>query len=103
MRIPSPAIQWPAELLSTGPDRDPDILLTGDARVAGIRFRVAALRVRKGLRTPDYRADVPLSDYETALDSMQDDVEDLIGSLSPELVPLNGTDYLLWMVPFARD
>ena len=103
MHIPAPAIQWPAELYPAGPRGDPAIVLKGDAKVSNVRFRVTAIRMREGHRTPDYKEGVPRSAYESALDSMADDIEDLVGSLGHALVGVHGAQYLLWMVPAARD
>ena len=103
MYIPAPAIQWPAELYTAGPPADPAIVLSGDAKVSDVRFRIMAIRMREGHRAPDYKEGVPRSAYESALDSMADDIEDLIGSLGHPLVRLNGARYLVWMVPAARD
>lgn len=103
MTIPTPAIIWPAAFTEEGPPEDASILLTGEARVAGIAFNVMALRMRPGLRTPDYREDVAQSTYESAMDNMVDDIEDLVDSLEPELIVLNAAQYLLWMVPAAHE
>jgi hypothetical protein len=103
MHISAPAIQWPTELYPAGPRADPAIVLNGDAEVSGVRFRIMAIRMREGYRSPDYKEGVPRSAYESTLDSMADDIEDLIGSLGHALVTLNGAQYLLWMVPAARD
>lgn len=103
MHIPAPAIQWPTELYPAGPGADPTIVLNGDAKVSGVRYQITAVRMREGHRTPDYKEGVPRSAYKSTLDSMADDIEDLIGSLGHALVRLNGVHYLLWMVPAARD
>jgi len=102
MPIAVPPIEWPAEFTSEGPDGDGTILLAGYARIANVGFRIIALRMRKGTRLPDYREDVPHDHYEAALERMIDDVEDLIDSITPSLIVLNGAHYLLWMVPDTR-
>jgi hypothetical protein len=102
MPVPTPSIKWPAAFVEAGPPEDAAILLTADAQIAGIVFKVMALRMRAGLRMPDYRDGVAESTYEVAMDGMLDDIEDLVDSLEPELIVLNGTQYLLWMVPGAR-
>jgi hypothetical protein len=61
-----------------------------------------ALRMREGMRTPDYRDDVPAEAYEAAMDSMVIEVEDLVDSREPDLLNINGAQYLLWMVPAAQ-
>ncbi|MDE2111409.1 MAG: hypothetical protein KGJ79_09725 [Alphaproteobacteria bacterium] len=103
MDIRAPSIQWPTALTGAGPDEDPSIMLTGTAKIAGVDFLVSALRMRDGMRIPDYREDVPEKIYETALDNMLDDVEDLVSSMEPELLAINGGRYLLWMVPAAQN
>ncbi|MDE1938576.1 MAG: hypothetical protein KGI68_06110 [Alphaproteobacteria bacterium] len=103
MDIRAPSIQWPAALNSAGPNEDPGIMLTGTARIAGVDFLVSALRMRDGMRIPDYKDDVSEKIYETALNSMLDDVEDLVNSMEPELLAINGGRYLLWMVPVAQN
>jgi hypothetical protein len=103
MTIPTPAIAWPHALTEEGPPEDASILLSGEARIAGIAFHVMAVRMRPGLRTPDYRDGVASSTYESAMDGMVDDIEDLVDSLEPELISLNAAQYLLWMVPAAHE
>ncbi len=103
MPTPSPVMKWPAIFREEGPPTDPSILLSGDAEVGGVAFRVSAMRMRTGLRVPDYRDDVSASAYRAAMDSTLDDVEDLVDSIDPELVIIDGAEYLLWMVPAARD
>jgi hypothetical protein len=103
MQIAAPTVEWPFELSDAGPPEDPAIMLLGDAKISGAHFKITALRMREGLRAPDYRKDVPKFLYEAALDSMADDIEDLIGSLRPELIVIGDAKYLLWMVPAARD
>ncbi|HTW33683.1 MAG TPA: hypothetical protein VMD53_03620 [Rhizomicrobium sp.] len=103
MHIAAPAIQWPTELYPAGPGADPAIVLNGDAKVSDVLFRIVAIRMREGHRTPDYKEGVPRWAYESVLDSMADDIEDLVGSLGHALVSLNGAQYLLWMVPAARE
>jgi hypothetical protein len=103
MPIAAPSIQWPANFIEEGPAEDPTILLSAQAGVAGVPFKVSALRMRAGLRTPDYRDDVPKKIYEPALDGMLDDIEDLMDSIEPQLLGINGAQYLLWMMPAERD
>jgi len=99
MNIPAPAIRWPAEFTAAGPPRDPAIVLTAEARIGDTAFRVTALRMREGLRLPDYRTDVPESAYEEAFERMVDDIEDLVDARNPHRVAINNAEYLLWMVP----
>ncbi len=103
MPVSAPEIDWPSELYEQGPAEDPGILFAGQAKIAGVSFKVSALRVCKGTRLPDYRDEVPEESYETSLNNMPEDIEDLVESIQPELIALNGADYLLWMVPQARD
>lgn len=103
MPVPAPEIDWPSNFRERGPTEDPGILLTGQAKIAGVAFKVTALRMCKGTRTPDYREQVPEESYEASLVNMPEDIEDLVDSIQPELVALNGADYLLWMVPHADD
>jgi pimeloyl-ACP methyl ester carboxylesterase len=103
MRIPAPKIEWPPEFATEGPDQDPTIMLSGHARIADVGFRIIALRMRKGFRSPDYREDVPDSAYQEVLERMVDDIEDLIDSLAPCLITIDNAEYLLWMVPDARE
>jgi len=99
MRVSAPAIRWPTELATAGPAQDPMIVLAGRAEIDGVGFRVTALRMREGMRLPDYRAGVPEGAYEDALERMVDDIEDLVDSLGPQRVVINDAHYLLWMVP----
>jgi hypothetical protein len=103
MPIPAPTIAWPQALFEEGPQADPAIVLGGSASVGGIAFRVRALRVRRGRRGPDFRAGVSESDYSEALDSLLDDIEDLVDSITLESVQIADAQYILWMVPAARD
>lgn len=103
MPVSAPEIDWPGELEEQGPTEDPGIILVGQAKIAGVAFKVSALRMSKGTRMPDYRDEVPEKSYEASLDSMSEDIECLVDSIQPELIALNGADYLLWMVPQARD
>ncbi len=103
MSVSAPEIDWPSELKERGPAEDPGILLTGRAKIAGVAFKVSALRMSKGTRMPDYRDEVPEETYEASLDNMPEDIECLVDSIQPELIVLNGADYLLWMVPQARN
>lgn len=82
-----------------GPPNDPSILLTGDAMIGNIAFKVTALRVRRTGRGPDFRDDVAEEDYAVSLESLMDGVEELSGSIEPSAIELNGALYLLWMVP----
>jgi hypothetical protein len=101
MPVSAPEIDWPSELKEQGPAEDPGILLAGQAKIAGVTFKVSALRMAKGARTPDYRDEVPEETYEASLDNMPEDIECLVESIQPELISLSGADYLLWMVPRA--
>jgi hypothetical protein len=103
MSVPAPIITWPTELREAGPSKDPAIMLMGDATIGGVAFKVTALRVREGLRGPDYHDDIPESAYEKAMDGMLDDIEDLVDSMEPERVVMNGAQYLLWIVPAGHD
>ncbi len=103
MTVPLPEIQWPTVLACAGPEEDRGILLAGTATVGGVAFSVTAVRMREGQRSPDYREDIPESDYEDAFERMVGDIEDLAESISPRLLAINGSMYLLWMVPTPRD
>ncbi len=103
MPVSAPPIQWPSQLNEQGPAQDPSVMLTGRAEIAGVAFKVTALRMRDGMRIPDYRDDISEAAYEDAIDCAFEDVEDLVGSLDPRLISLNGAQYLLWLVPLARD
>ena len=102
MPIPAPIMRWPTELHEQGPDGDRAIMLMGHAEVAGKTFKVTALRVGQGSREPDFRDDISASAYEVSMNGMVDDVEDLVESIEPEVIVINGAHYLLWMVPWAR-
>ena len=102
MTVPTPAIAWPRDLSEEGPPEDAGILLKGEARIAGIAFHVTAVRMHPGQRTPDYRDGIAPGAYESTMDGMVDDIEDLVDSLEPELIVLNDAHYLLWMVPAAH-
>jgi hypothetical protein len=101
MTIQAPAMHWPRELREQGPEADPAILLVGQAMVAGKAFKIAALRMRREGRGPDFREDIPENEYAVSLESMTEDVEDLVDSIQPSLIAMNGGHYLLWMVPEA--
>jgi hypothetical protein len=88
-------------LREQGPEADPAILLVGQAMIAGKPFKIAALRMQRGGRGPDYRPNVPESEYAVSLECMTEDVEDLVDSIEPQLIAMNGGHYLLWMVPEA--
>lgn len=77
-------------------------MLTGQAEVAGKAFKVVAMRVNEGGRDPDFLDNVSISSYEGSMNGMLEDVEDLVDSIEPELIIINGAYYLLWMVPSAR-
>jgi len=99
MQVPTPPVQWPSEFIAEGPVQDPTILLTGRAEIGNAAYRIQAVRMRKGMRSPDYRSDVPQSAYNESLDRVVDDVQDIIESLSPQLVQIGEGHYLLWLVP----
>jgi hypothetical protein len=99
--IPAPTIKWPAEFIEAGPAEDSTIMLIGEAEIAGVMFRVTALRMRVGMRTPDYQDELSESEYEVDWGGMVEDVEDLVDSMKPQLINIGGTQYLLWMVPSA--
>lgn len=103
MTLRAPAIQWPATFDAFGPADDPAILLAGEAKVAGIGYVVTAVRMRRGMRMPDYKDGVSPGAYEDALDTMLDEIECLASTREPALLPLADGHYLLWMVPAARD
>ena len=99
MSMHAPAIQWPDSFDALGPTEDPRILLVGTAEIAGVKFVVTAIRMRDGMRMPDYLEGVPVSAYEAAIDSMREEIEVLASTMEPALVPIAGGKYLLWMVP----
>lgn len=101
MPIQAPAMRWPRELQDQGPARDPTLLLLGEAMVAGKPFKIMALRMRRESRGPDFREDVLEEEYAASLENMVEDIEDLVDSIEPPLVVINGSHYLLWMVPQA--
>lgn len=101
MPIPAPAIRWPAELIEAGPAEDTTILLVGEADVAGVIFKITALRMRTGMRTPDYLDEQFELEYEVEWGGLVEDVEDLVDFMQPQLVEIKGSQYLLWMVPSA--
>lgn len=103
MSLRAPAIQWPAAFDAQGPAEDPTILLTAEASIDGVAFGITAIRMRDGMRMPDYREGVPVSVYEDALDSMREEIEVLASTMEPSLIALDGGEYLLWMIPSARD
>ena len=103
MPIRTPAIQWPAELREAGPEEDPTIMLVGHARIADVDFTVTALRMRDGMRLPDYRDSVPRRHYEATMGAKLGDIEDLVDSIAPSLLSMHAARYLLWMVPVAHE
>ena len=103
MSLRAPAIQWPAAFDAQGPAEDPNILLVAEASIDGIAFVITAIRMRDGMRMPDYREGVPIGVYEDTIDSMREEIEVLASTMDPPLVKLDGGDYLLWMIPSARD
>ncbi len=103
MTLRAPAIQWPDSFDELGPADDPRILLVGEARIADVDFEVTAIRMRDGMRMPDYLEGVPVSAYEAAINSMREEIEVLASTMEPALVSIAGGNYLLWMVPSSRD
>lgn len=103
MTLRAPAIQWPDTFDELGPADDPRILLVGEAMIEGTAFVVTAIRMREGMRMPDYLEGVPVSAYEAAIDSMREEIEVLASTMEPALVPIAGGNYLMWMVPASRD
>ena len=99
MHLRAPEIQWPSSFDALGPADDPSILLVGEAKIEGVDFVVTAIRMRDGMRMPDYREGVPVSAYEAAIDSMREEIEVLASTMEPALIPFQGGQYLLWMVP----
>ena len=102
MAVPAPAIQWPEKLEEMGPEADPGIMLTGAARVADVPFEIVALRMREGMRLPDFLSGLPELEYDVALCEMIGEIEYLAGSIEPNRVEIRGAPYLLWMVPSTR-
>ena len=103
MSLRAPAIEWPTSFDAQGPAEDPNILLSAQACIAGVTYAITAIRMREGMRMPDYRDDVPSGAYEDALDSMREEIEVLASTMDPPLVSLGDGNYLLWMVPSAPD
>lgn len=103
MSVATPPIEWPDSFDALGPAADPTILLTADVRIGGQDFVVTAIRMRAGMRMPDYKEGVPVRTYEDALDSMREEIECLASTMEPSLVAIDGGDYLLWIVPSSRD
>ena len=99
MDFRTPEIQWPERLEPGGPADDPGILLVGEAQIGGLPFAITAIRMREGLRMPDYRDSVDADEYDSALDSLVDDIECLSNILEPSLLRLDEGAYLMWMVP----
>jgi hypothetical protein len=103
MSIAVPSICWPGEFVSGGPPQDPTILLTAQVRIGEVAFVLSAVRMHAQSREPDYRPDVPRHAYESMIDSMVDDIEDLAESTSLHHVAIDGSQYLLWIIPAAGD
>ena len=103
MDVQSPAMTWPENFHAVGPSEDPRIVLVGEAKIEGVKFVVTAIRMRDGMRMPDYLEGVPVSAYEDAIDSMREEIETLASTMEPALVPISGGNYLLWMVPSAAE
>lgn len=101
MPVPAPTITWPAKFVEAGPAEDATMMLICEAEIAGVVFKVTALRMRAGMRTPDYPDELSESEYELELGGMVEDVEDLVDSMRPQLINIGGAQYLLWMVPSA--
>lgn len=97
--ISAPGIQWPSELSELGPESDPALFLGGEAVVAGVTFKVVALRVMEKGRWLDFRGRAELEEQTEALEGMIESVEDLTESVCPPTVRLGDGNYLLWMVP----
>lgn len=98
--IPVPNVHWPVSLSERGPESDPGILLVGEAVLAGIKFKVTALRVSEYGRGPDFRADIADEEYEVSLQNMTESLEDLVESIEPASIEMNGGRYVVWMVPY---
>lgn len=103
MAVSVPSIDWPSELQELGPEEDPDIVLVGAAHIGRVRFDVVALRMRKGLRLPDFLADLPEQVYDATICEMLDEIEYLADSIHPARLDMDGAEYLLWMVPCNAD
>lgn len=88
-------------MTEAGPAEDSTILLTGEAEIAGVIFKVTALRMRNGMRMPDYLNERFEAEYEIDWGGLVEDVEDLVDSMEPQLITIGGKQYLLWMVPSA--
>jgi hypothetical protein len=103
MDVLAPAMTWPENFDAVGPAEDPRIVLVGEAQIEGVKFVVTAIRMRDGMRMPDYLEGVPVSVYEDAIDSMREEIETLASTMEPALVSISGGNYLLWMVPSAAE
>jgi hypothetical protein len=99
MKMRAPQIEWPTEFDELGPAEDPSILLSAVARIDGVEYTVTAIRMREGMRLPDYRSDVRDRTYETFIDEKLDEIECLAETVEPALLSLGGGSYLLWMAP----
>lgn len=114
MVVACPPCKWPALLEEQGPREDPSILLTGTAYLGDAMIKIIAIRVNLVRRAaPDYRPDVPIAryrdgGYETALDVILDEFEDVAAELGeffgeehPNIIELATGSYQIWVLPVS--
>ena len=99
----APEIDWPSEFIENGPQADPSILLSGDLRIGKASYLVTAVRMNARVTEPDYRVGVSSRLYDEAFAEVQDELEFIMGSMSPVMLRLSDGHYLLWIVPVNLD
>lgn len=94
-------MNWPTELREVGPTGDPTIMLRGKAKIGSTTYTVTAIRVNEYLIAPDYRENIDGKTYEAVINDALNALEFLTDTIDPALLPLEGGQYLLWMMPIA--
>jgi hypothetical protein len=104
MPVRLPELNWPVELLETGPDEDPSILLSGATEIGTAPHRVLAIRVNPSHVQVDFRANLDeavYADYQLGVMLEELNVFDNVDRSA--VVPLESGNYVIWMVPSADD
>jgi len=103
MPVSLPQPRWPSELLEEGPPDDPSILLGGAADIGPARHRVLAVRINPGTMAIDYKRDLDQDVYaDYQLEEMLDELTFLDDIDRSVLVPMEGGNYVVWMMPFSN-
>lgn len=103
MPIQLPQTVWPSVLTEEGPSQDPSILLSGMATIGPAPHRMLAVRIDPTTLAVDYRSDLDETVYaDYQLDELVDDLTFLDDLDASVLVPMGGSDYVVWIMPYAE-